>query len=253
MPRCGANAAEWRFFRFGLIATGETEEQCLPDLFRILASQGNCSFTVIRRIGQRSPIRSARRKQTMVGTVKRIPDRDAEQIGIPARRFLSSTGDFVLLVDDLEASRSGEADGWALASARRVEGLGVVALSASGGRIEPGESAEACAIREVAEEVGIRVQALALRALLRYHDPTEGLAMTGVAFVSSDFRGAHARTAEADPFWCRIDEIPYDEMRENDRIWLPRVLRGEGIRPDFPVCRGRLITHTVIPDADICV
>ena len=112
-----------------------------------------------------------------------------------------------------------------------------MALSAPGGRIEAGESAEACA----------------LRALLRYHDPTEGLAMTGVAFVSSDFRGAHARTAEADPFWCRIDEIPYDEMRENDRIWLPRVLRGEGIRPDFPFCRGRLITHTVIPDADICV
>ncbi len=110
MPRCGANAAEWRFFWFGLIVTGETEEQCLPDLFRILASQGNCSFTVIRRIGQRSPIRSARRKQTMVGTGKRIPDRDAEQIGIPARRFLSSTGDFVLLVDDLEASRSDEVD-----------------------------------------------------------------------------------------------------------------------------------------------
>ena len=46
----------------------------------------------------------------MVGTGKRIPDRDAEQIGIPARRFLSSTGDFVLLVDDLEANRSGEVD-----------------------------------------------------------------------------------------------------------------------------------------------
>ena len=46
----------------------------------------------------------------MVGTGMRIPDRDAEQIGIPARRFLSSTGDFVLLVDDLEASRSDEVD-----------------------------------------------------------------------------------------------------------------------------------------------
>ena len=128
-----------------------------------------------------------------------------------------------------------------------------MALSAPGGRIEPGESAEACAIREVAEEVGIRVRALSLRALLRYHDPTEGLAMAGFAFVSSDFQGAHVRTAEADPFWCRIDEIPYDEMWDNDRIWLPRVLRGERIRADFHFCRGLLIAHTVIPDADICV
>ena len=136
---------------------------------------------------------------------------------------------------------------------RKLRGHGEGKVNAPGGRIEAGESVEACAIREVREEVGIRVQALALRALLRYHDPTEGLAMAGYAFVSSDFRGAHARTAEADPFWCRIDEIPYDEMWENDRIWLPRVLRGERIRADFRFCRGRLVAHTVIPDADICV
>ena len=136
---------------------------------------------------------------------------------------------------------------------RKLRGHGEGKVNAPGGRIEAGESAKACAIREVREEVGIRVQALALRALLRYDDPTEGLAMAGYAFVSSDFRGAHARTAEADPFWCRMDEIPYDEMWENDRIWLPRVLRGERIRADFRFCRGRLVAHTVIPDADICV
>ncbi len=77
--------------------------------------------------------------------------------------------------------------------------------------------------------------------------------MAGYAFVSSDFRGAHARTAEADPFWCRIDEISYDQMWKNDRIWLPRVRKGECIRADFGFCRGRLVAHTVIPDADICV
>ena len=66
IPPCDADAAEWRHFRFGLIVTGQTEQHCLPDLFRIVASQGNCSFKVIRRIGQRSPIRSEKRKQRMV-------------------------------------------------------------------------------------------------------------------------------------------------------------------------------------------
>ena len=136
---------------------------------------------------------------------------------------------------------------------RKLRGHGEGKVNAPGGRIEAGESVEACAIREVREEVGIRVQALAPRALLRYDDPTEGLAMAGYAFVSSDFRGSHARTAEADPFWCRIDEIPYDEMWENDRIWLPRVLKGERIRADFQFCQGRLVAHTVIPDAGISV
>ena len=108
MLAMGRDAGEWAHVRFGLIVTGKTEQQCLDDLLGILASRANCSFRVIRRIGQRSPITSERRIQKMVGTGKKIPDRDAEEIGFPARNFLSSGGHFVLLVDDLEANRSGE-------------------------------------------------------------------------------------------------------------------------------------------------
>ncbi|MDE0055675.1 MAG: 8-oxo-dGTP diphosphatase [Gammaproteobacteria bacterium] len=136
---------------------------------------------------------------------------------------------------------------------RKLRGHGAGKVNAPGGRVEAGESVEAAAIREVAEEVGVRVQALELRARLRYEDPAEGLAMEGFAFVSSEFQGTPTRTAEADPFWCRINEIPYGEMWENDRTWLPRVLRGERIRADFRYCRSRLVAHTVIPDTNISV
>ena len=44
----------------------------------------------------------------MTGSSKAIPDRDAEDIGFPARKFLSSETNLVILVDDLEANRSGE-------------------------------------------------------------------------------------------------------------------------------------------------
>ena len=136
---------------------------------------------------------------------------------------------------------------------RKLRGHGAGKVNAPGGRVELGESVEACAIREVAEEVGIRVNALALRALLRYDDPAEGFAMAGFAFVSSDFEGTHTRTEEADPFWCPIDEIPYDEMWENDRLWLPRVLRGECLRADFRFCRDRLVAQAVTSDTNISV
>ncbi|MCY4341679.1 MAG: hypothetical protein OXE48_10015 [Gammaproteobacteria bacterium] len=106
----GTEADRWAHVQFGLIVTGETEQRCLADLFRILASQSNCSFKVIRRIAQRSPITSEKRIQKMVGTGKKIPDRDAEQIGFPAWDFLCSGGRFVILVDDLEASRAEKAD-----------------------------------------------------------------------------------------------------------------------------------------------
>ena len=96
----------WRFFEFGLIVTGEGEEEFLPKLFRSLEATGRCSFRVIRRIGQRSPILSPRRQLRMIGSSKLIPDRDAEKIGLPSRKFLSSDGRFVLLIDDLEPKRS---------------------------------------------------------------------------------------------------------------------------------------------------
>ena len=97
--------SDWRFVHFGLIVTGKTEQQCLPELFRIMQITGKCAFGVIRKIGQRSP-RSKKRTLQMVGRGKMIPDKDETDIGLPARRFLTSDDRFVLLVDDLEADRS---------------------------------------------------------------------------------------------------------------------------------------------------
>ena len=41
-----------------------------------------------------------------MGSGKLIPDRDAEEIGLPTRRFLSFDDRYVLLIDDLEAKRA---------------------------------------------------------------------------------------------------------------------------------------------------
>ena len=109
MRSSGSGAGlDWRFIHFGLIVSGETEERCLPELFRSMAATGRCSFSVIRRIGQRSPIRSDRRLLKMVGSGKMIPDRDVTEIGLTARNYLSSGTRYVLLIDDLEAGRSDE-------------------------------------------------------------------------------------------------------------------------------------------------
>ena len=43
-----------------------------------------------------------------MGSGKQIPDRDAEEIGLPTRRFLSSADRYVLLIDDLEAKSSSD-------------------------------------------------------------------------------------------------------------------------------------------------
>ena len=96
------------FVRFGLIVTGKGEATFLSEFFRSVSETGWCSFEVIRRIGQRSPITSPKRKLRMVGTGKVIPDRDATDIGLPAWKYLSSESRFVILIDDLEANRARE-------------------------------------------------------------------------------------------------------------------------------------------------
>ncbi len=100
---------EWKFFRFGLLVTGKGEEKFLPKLFRSLAESGHCDFTVVRRIGQRSPITSPKRLLKMVGEGKKIPDRDEQEIGLPTRRYLASNDTLVVLLDDLEATRAPQA------------------------------------------------------------------------------------------------------------------------------------------------
>lgn len=91
---------------FGLIVTGKGEREFLPYLFRSLPLRANCSFRVIARIGQRNPITSEKRQLKMVGCGKTIPDRDQNEIGLPARGFLQNHPNrFLILIDDVEADR----------------------------------------------------------------------------------------------------------------------------------------------------
>jgi hypothetical protein len=94
------------FFHFGLIVTGKGERTHLPKLFKSLMASGICTFQVIGFIGQRSPITSDKKKLKMVGSGKSIPDKDERDIGLPARRYLSTNRcAYVLLIDDLEHDR----------------------------------------------------------------------------------------------------------------------------------------------------
>ncbi len=98
------------YFHFGLIVTGKGEREHLPKLFRSLMASGICNFQVIQFAGQRSSITSPKRKLKMVGQGKIIPDKDEEQIGLPARRHLNGHPcHFVILIDDLEYDRREQA------------------------------------------------------------------------------------------------------------------------------------------------
>ena len=108
----------------------------------------------------------------------------------------------------------------------KKRGLGAGKINAPGGRIEAGESPLEAAIRETEEEIQVRPESPVLSAELSFVF-TDGYSLHVYVFLSSDFAGTPAATAEADPFWCNVEEIPFDRMWEDDRHWLPKMLAGE--------------------------
>ncbi len=112
---------------------------------------------------------------------------------------------------------------------RKLRGLGQGKINAPGGRIEHGESAAEAAIRETHEEVGLRVERLQWMAGLEFAF-VDGYTLCVDVFVTQTFSGSPIETEEAIPLWFNEEAIPYEQMWEDDRHWLPHVLAGRRLR-----------------------
>ena len=109
---------------------------------------------------------------------------------------------------------------------RKQRGLGRGKVNGPGGKLDPGEDALQCAARECEEELGIRVRNLECMGEHKFQF-IDGYSIHCWVFRTSDFEGEPHATVEAIPLWTRIDAIPFEEMWEDDRIWLPLVIRGQ--------------------------
>jgi len=119
---------------------------------------------------------------------------------------------------------------------RKKHGLGVGNFVGLGGKLEPGESAVDAAVREVFEEAVVVVAASDLepRGLLSYFFPhRESWSQESSVFVCRSWRGEPRGSDELDPEWFPLDGVPYAEMWDDARRWLPGVLAGASVRRSF--------------------
>jgi len=105
-------------------------------------------------------------------------------------------------------------------------GLGKGKVNGPGGKVDPGETPQACAIRECREELHIGVSDLEYCGQHRFQF-IDGYSIHVWVYRTQTFEGTPRATVEAEPLWVRQDEIPFEEMWEDDKIWLPMLIRGE--------------------------
>ena len=108
---------------------------------------------------------------------------------------------------------------------RKKRGLGAGKVNGPGGRLEPGETPLACAVREVQEELGVTPLDPVHRGELRFHF-VDGYTLHAHVFLAPDCEGEARETDEAVPLWTDLDAIPWGEMWADDALWLPVMLRG---------------------------
>jgi 8-oxo-dGTP diphosphatase len=105
-------------------------------------------------------------------------------------------------------------------------GLGQGKINGPGGKVDPGETVEQCAIRECREELGIEVRELEQLGEHRFQF-VDGYSIHCWVYRTRSFSGVAEETREAAPLWTPVSDIPYKRMWEDDQIWLPLVIEGQ--------------------------
>jgi 8-oxo-dGTP diphosphatase len=118
-----------------------------------------------------------------------------------------------------------------------------------GGHIEDGEEPAEAAAREVNEESGLTVSGLVHMASLNFVFPARpSWNQTADVFVTSDFDGEAAESDEVIPQWFGIDALPFDEMWDDARYWMPLVLAGERVCADITFADDCATVSAAEPD-----
>ncbi len=114
----------------------------------------------------------------------------------------------------------------------KKRGLGAGKVNGPGGRLDPGETPLAGAVRETWEELQVTPLGVRPCGELRFQF-VDGLSIHGFVFTAEDCDGVPQETAEARPFWVAEHAIPFERMWADDRLWFPSMLAGRRFEGRF--------------------
>lgn len=106
----------------------------------------------------------------------------------------------------------------------KKRGFGKGHYNGFGGKVEPGESVEAGAVRELEEEAGISCPDLTRCGLLEFMFEGDPCLMEVHVYCGSAVEGTPTESDEMAPAWWPLDGIPLQSMWPDDKLWFPTML-----------------------------
>jgi 8-oxo-dGTP diphosphatase/2-hydroxy-dATP diphosphatase len=128
----------------------------------------------------------------------------------------------------------------------KKRGFGAGRWNGFGGKVQPDESIESAALREVREEAGIEVASLDKRGVIDFSFDYQPLRITAHIFSASEFTGEVGESEEMAPQWFLIEDIPYTDMWKSDTIWLPYLLEGKRFSGSLRFSEGDIVLENNI-------
>ena len=127
-------------------------------------------------------------------------------------------------------------------------GFGAGKIIEMGGKIEPGETPEDAARRELHEEAGLHARSIEPRGevILQFRGRPEWDMHVHV-FTTHDWTGEPGESDEVTPQWHRQDALPYSEMWSDAPHWLPDVLEGRRVALRFVLAEDGETLSSVEP------
>jgi len=115
-----------------------------------------------------------------------------------------------------------------------------------GGKLNPGESPEECAVREVFEESGLKARNPQLKGILTFPAFSQDEDWYVFVYVVEDFEGELIDSAEGNLRWIDNADLTGLNLWEGDPIFLPWLDRQGIFSGKFIYIDGKLVSHEVV-------
>ncbi|NXP75439.1 8ODP triphosphatase, partial [Ramphastos sulfuratus] len=128
----------------------------------------------------------------------------------------------------------------------KKRGFGAGLWNGFGGKVQPGESIEEAARRELLEESGLTVDTLQKMGQITFEFVGNSELMDVHIFRADDFHGEPTESDEMRPQWFQLDEVPFNHMWADDAYWFPLLLQKKLFRGYFKFQgQDTILEHTL--------